>query len=114
MRVIRDEIKLCTDCMIIAVNADYSGLQYYLDGDKLDAKIDQINAGLDKLGPNLVMSFDPDFQYDFIIELANDARRELGLPERTNGIDEFDTWNACECCGTRLHGARYDFAILGE
>lgn len=57
-----------------------------------DARNAAIDAGLTRLGMHLV----PDFEGEY---------------ER--GHDEF-SWRQCECCLTRLGGARWDFAVLGE
>ena len=55
MKVLHRDIWLCADCTMVAVNADYSGLGYYLDGKELDAKIEAIDRGLADLGPHLVL-----------------------------------------------------------
>ena len=34
MKVVRDDIWLCSDCMIVAVNGDYSGLDYNYEPDE--------------------------------------------------------------------------------
>ncbi len=102
MAIERDEIELCTECMIVAVNGDYQAIDEYhgrgehpgrgelRDGAKERAAV--IDAGLAKLGPNLVPSFDS---------------------ETGKGIEEFSTW-PCECCGSALAGSRHQFATLGE
>lgn len=82
MRVVRDGIQLCTDCMILAVNGDESGLTA--------ERAETCYAGLEKLGPHLVPAFDSEAQ---------------------EGISEF-TYYPCECCGSKLGGTRYDFAVL--
>lgn len=91
MRVVRDEIPLCQDCMIAAVNDDYTSLDYYY-GEEADSRRAEIEKGLNALGPHLVPSFDS---------------------ETGKGMDEFSR-RRCESCRTDLAGARYDFAILGE
>lgn len=98
MKITRDGIQLCGDCMIVAVNGDYSGFDYQMNGRgpkaeaKRDARIAEVDAGLASLGPHLVPSFDV---------------------EADKGYDEFST-RPCECCGTKLHGSRFEFSILGE
>jgi hypothetical protein len=124
MQVIRDEIPLCADCMIAAVNGDFTGLDYHYgsrwtcqtctregtgtapdrcpscDSDRdadhgprseADKRLAEITAGLERLGPHLVPDFDS---------------------ETGKGHDEFSR-RPCGCCGCKLHGERFDFAILG-
>ncbi len=124
MEVIRDEIPLCSDCMIAAVNGDFSGLDYHYGSDwtcqtctfqgtgrapdrcpsctserddnhgprsKADERHAEIVAGLERLGAHLVPDFDSD---------------------TGKGHDEFSS-RPCGCCGCKLHGERFDFAILG-
>ncbi len=91
MRVIRDGIPLCDDCTIAAVNGDFTGLDYHY-GSGADARMGEITAGLDRLGPHLVPDHDS---------------------ETGRGIDEHST-RPCGCCDTRLHGQRHDFATLGD
>lgn len=90
MKVIRDGIQLCHDCMIAAVNGDFTGLDYHY-GSGADKRMAEIVAGLESLGPNLVSDFDG---------------------ETDKGIEEFST-HPCGCCGSKLAGGRHSFAILG-
>jgi hypothetical protein len=102
MKVIRDGIQLCDDCLIVAVNGDYSGIdEHYGKGlspgrgelrDGAKERAAEIDAGLTRLGPNLVPAFDS---------------------ETGKGINEF-SWTPCGCCGSRLGGGRHEFAVLGE
>jgi len=98
MNIIRDGIQLCEDCLIVAVNGDYSGFDYQMNGRgpeeeaKRDARIAEVDAGLTRLGPNLVPNFDS---------------------ETGKGYDEFSVY-PCGCCGTKLHGSRHEFAVLGD
>lgn len=85
MRIVRDGIQLCPDCMIAAVNGDTSGIE----SAELIAAID---AGLQRLGPHLVPSFDS---------------------ESGEGYDEFMA-RRCECCRLCNAGPRYEFSVLGE
>ena len=92
MRVIQDDLWLCTDCLIAAVNDDYIGLDYYYDKEDSTKREKVIRAGLTKLGPGLVW----------------DANSETG-----EGIEEFSSRH-CDCCGTHVAGQRERFIILGE
>lgn len=103
--ITRDGIKLCPDCMIAAVNGDFTGLDYhYGDGcdrwgrkvqPSADERMAQIQAGLERLGPGLVADFDSD---------------------TGRGIDEFAAapLGGCGCCGSHLAGEWHDFAILAD
>ncbi len=83
MHVARDGIELCTDCMFRAVNGD-------LPSDTTPERDAEIDAGLESLGPHLVPSFDT---------------------ETGEGYEAF-TWRRCDCCGSKLGGSRYEFAVL--
>jgi len=91
MQIIRDEIQLCADCMIAAVNGDFTGLDYHYGASKAAERMEAITVGLDKLGPHLVPAFDS---------------------ETGKGYSEFSSAR-CECCETKLAGSRHEFAILG-
>jgi len=101
MRIVRDDLWLCVDCLFVAVNGDYSGIdEYYGRGespgrgelrDGARERAAEIDAGLARLGPHLVSDFDS---------------------ESGDGIEEFARYT-CACCGTRLAGERHRFAVLG-
>ena len=90
MRIVRDDLQLCDDCTIAAVNGDFTGLDYHY-GDQADKRESEIEAGLLRLGIHLV----PDFN-----------------SETNRGINEFSS-RRCDCCTSRLAGSRHQFAILG-
>jgi ribosomal protein L37AE/L43A len=93
MRIVQDDLWLCTDCLTVAVNGDYTSFDYYYnDKAKADKRIAEVNAGLAKLGPHLVPNFDS---------------------ETGDGIEEFSV-NRCDSCGIKLAGGRHRFAVLGE
>lgn len=85
MEIIRDNIWLCVDCLMVAVNGDESGIED-------EKQIEATRAGLDELGPHLVPDFDS---------------------ETEEGIRDFSSCG-CDCCGSRLAGTMHRFAILGE
>ena len=91
VKVTQDNIWLCQDCLVAAVNDDYTGLDYSYSPKVDDQKAKEIREGLDKLGSHLVPDFDSDTE---------------------DGIDEFSR-KTCDCCGTWLAGSRHRFAILG-
>ena len=92
MKIIRDNIWLCGDCLFAAANDDYTGLAYHYCGLEAEEREKSIRAGLAKLGPCLVPDFDS---------------------ESGNGILEFSR-RGCDCCGSGLAGELHRFAILGE
>lgn len=84
MRVVQDDLWLCPDCTIAAVNGDVSGIDS-------DARVAEVWAGLERLGPHLVSDFDS---------------------ESGEGYREFSRCG-CDCCGSPLAGTMYRFAVLG-
>jgi hypothetical protein len=85
VRVIQDELYLCSDCTTVACNGSQGA----------DIEPEQLKAtedGLAKLGRNLV----PDF----------DSESSIGLRE-FSGV-------RCRACGSHFAGYRARFAILGE
>lgn len=121
MKIVQDELQFCEDCLIAAVNGDFTGLDYHYSSRVVcmdcnrdwkkspwaefcpncestdirpmaEVRQEQITAGLERLGANLVPNHDS---------------------ETGKGIDEFSR-SPCACCGTRLGGSRHEFAILGE
>ncbi len=92
MRVVRDDLWLCHDCLFAAVNGDFTGLDAHYQKDESERRMVAIVAGLDRLGPHLVPDFDS---------------------EKGEGVEDFSR-RVCDCCGTRLAGTRHRFAVLGE
>lgn len=91
MRIERDNLWLCEDCLHVAVNGDATGLDYHYKPDEAARRLGEITRGLQSLGPHLVPDFDS----------------ETGA-----GCEEFSTrW--CDCCASRLAGGRHRFAVLG-
>lgn len=99
MQVIQDDLWLCDDCTIAAVNGDFSGLD--MNPDTADHRQSEIMAGLERLGPHLVADdCDPDPDGD-----PADAREPGRL--------EF-SWRRCDCCrASNNAGSRTRFAVLG-
>lgn len=95
MKVIRDGSMLCDDCLIVAVNGDYTGFDYSYGPSRRaerDARIAAVSAGLERLGGHLVPAFDS---------------------ETGEGVHEFRR-GPCDCCRSPLAGQFHEFAILGE
>ena len=83
MKVKIENLALCIDCTMVAVNGDYSGLSWY--GADEQKRIDEIDKGLEELGGHLV--------------------------HEGRDPDEF-SHRQCDCCKSRLSGQREFFAIL--
>jgi hypothetical protein len=89
MNVLYDDLWFCTDCLMAAVNDDFTGLDYYYGADA-DARERKIRAGLGFWGAHLVPDFDS---------------------ETGEGILEFSKVT-CDCCDSPLAGTRHRFAVL--
>ena len=87
MKVKIDNLAFCEDCTIIAVNGDYTGLDYHYSEEDAAKRKQEIDDGLDTLGW---------VYYD-------DSREP----------DEFSA-RRCDCCGSALAGRRDYFVVLGE
>lgn len=85
MMIIKQELWLCDDCTIAAVNDDYTGFSS-------DEQIEASQKGLATLGQHLSANFDS---------------------ETDDGIREFSNCG-CDCCRSKLAGRFHRFAILGE
>lgn len=84
MKIVEDDLWLCPDCAIYAVNGDTSGI----DDDEREREVVE---GVNALGPHLVPDYDS---------------------ETGEGIEEFSR-RGCDACGSRLAGEHTRFAILG-
>ena len=82
--VIIENLRFCHDCMIAAVNDDYTGLDYYLGEPEATNRMNHIQESLEKLS---------------------------GRPVYTGDDDEFSS-RACDCCGENLAGERFGFSLL--
>ena len=88
MKVLDDNFMVCSDCIQVIANGDYSGLDYSCDVEEKfsEKRVDEINAGLED-NPGIA---------------CGDADKD----------EEFST-QPCECCGESLHGSRHHCVILG-
>jgi hypothetical protein len=91
MKILQDDLWLCDDCVMYAVNGDLTGIDYSYSGDEADERAKEVVRGVNSLGKNLVPDFDS---------------------ETGEGIEEFSR-RSCDACRLRLHGERHRFAILG-
>lgn len=101
MKIVRDNLWLCVDCLMAACNGDVSGVEpSHYDPSATreeretarDARITEIWDGLAGLGKHLVPDFDS---------------------ETEEGIRDFSSCG-CDACGSRLAGEMHRFAVLGE
>ena len=83
-----DNLAFCEDCTMVAVNGDYTGLDYHYSADEAEKRAQEINDGLAGLDGYV----------------CHDGSRDS---------DEFST-RKCDCCGTHLAGRRDYFIVLGE
>jgi hypothetical protein len=107
MKIIRDGIWLCVDCLFAAVNGDVSGIDYYLSGDAAEKRVAEIWAGLEKLGPHLVPDFDTEGEEN------DEGDTVFHTSDGDDGHREFSSCG-CDACGSRLAGEFHRFAILGN
>lgn len=135
MQVINENLWLCTDCVMVAVNGDYTALDYHYDEGNFQKRKREIDAGLDAL-PGLVPDWDTDEEWwecsdcGHRTTLANAPTepdpdgdggynhvcpkcRSHDLSRRDCGYEEFSRRD-CDCCGSELAGSRHRFAQLGE
>ncbi len=84
MRVIKDDLWLCVDCLMLACNGDGSGIES-------PAREAACVAGLEALGPHLVPDFDSD---------TGEGHRVF-------------SWCGCDSCGL-TGGEFHRFAVLGD
>lgn len=128
MNITVTDLWLCDDCTQAAVNGDLTSLDYHYSPDEADERLAEIQHGLERLGPNLVIDInDPDedpcdtYTRSMWVQEVQDDNTDASwetwararMEERGTGWEEFST-ETCDCCGTTLAGARTRFAILGD
>lgn len=79
-------VLVCTDCLEVVTNHDYTSLDYYYDEDDANLRREEIDAGLSRLG--------------------------LITRGETSQDKELSTC-PCECCGNQLHGDRHHCVTVG-
>lgn len=124
MEIVRDGIQLCDDCLIIAVNGDYTGLDYHYGSNWRCLTCTREGTGrAPSHCPFCTSEADSDHgprsKADDRMAEINAGFAKLGpnlVPnfdsEAGTGISEFSS-TPCGCCSTRLAGGRHEFAILG-
>ena len=88
MEILDDNFMVCEDCIQVIANDDYTGLDYHYNEQDSQRRMDEINAGLEKVGAGLC---------------CGDSDKN----------DDFSLYS-CDCCGSDLHGERFHCVILGE
>lgn len=83
--IVDNEFMVCADCQMIIANDDASGLDYRLDEEASAQRKAEIRECIE----------------------AVDGHISLGDSEK----DEDFSSQGCDCCGTRLAGARYHFIV---
>lgn len=86
------DLWFCSDCTIVAVNGDWSGIDDEERVAAIDAGAQRLSEKYGHVSPN----FDAD---------SDD--------EDKRGIRDF-SWCGCDCCGSKLGGEFHRFAVLGE
>lgn len=90
MKVIDDNFLVCTDCIMVIANGDYSELNYYYpDNDDADPdkRAEEIDAGIENAGGRIVPG-NPEYDKEF-------------------------SSRPCDCCGSHLAGHRHHCVIIG-
>jgi len=84
-----DEIMVCSDCLMVIANGDYTGLDLENTPDDPDAgsrRAREIDEGIESFKGYLCAG-DSDKDHEF-------------------------SWSRCECCGSKLGGSRHHVVIL--
>lgn len=89
------ELLMCGDCCQWLVNADPSGLDYYLNEEESAARLEDIKAG----------------ERAILEEHGEGAHIVPNIGEEDG---ESFSATACDCCGSRLAGGRYAFSVLKD
>ena len=82
--ILDDEFMVCSDCLMVIANGDYSGLA--IDPSTEDQRTKEINDGLDSI-EGYVACGDSDNDHEF-------------------------SSRPCECCETHLAGSRHHCVVL--
>jgi hypothetical protein len=85
--IIDDEYMVCTDCLMVIANADYSGLDYHYSPAEAEQRRAAIDAGMDRAGGYIC---------------CGDSDRDLEFSRR-----------GCDCCGSDLAGSLHHCIVLG-
>lgn len=136
MQVVAEDLYLCVDCMYFAETGDATHFDGAYEEPEASLRLERVEASLRRLGPHLVADYDLDerwyeccdcyercreseikkfldTEYKEWIQVCPHCGEHDTLTERDCGYEEFSR-RECDCCGSRLAGERYRFAILGE
>jgi hypothetical protein len=124
MEIKRDGILLCDDCLIAAVNGDFTGLDYHYGSNWTCQTCTREGTGRTPDACPFCLSerddnHGPRSEADKRMAEVTAGLEKLGAhlvpnydSETGQGVHEF-TWRGCGCCGSSLGGGRHEFAILG-
>jgi len=123
--ITHDGLKLCPDCMIAAVNGDFTGLDN-LTGWKCLSCHHEADRGRapthcpectseahDNHGPHSAADLRMAAITAGLERLGKLGHLVMTSTQWGKGHDEFSS-SECECCRDAGHGERYEFAILGD
>ena len=82
------ELEVCPDCLMVIANGDYSGIDYYLNGQEADDRCKAIDDGM------------ADWQ--------GYGGRLVACDSESSSFSK----TPCDCCGDDLHGDRYPVNLL--
>lgn len=124
MKLKDDDIWLCADCLMAAVNDDYTGLDYYYKEPEATERMEKIKAGLERLG-YISPHFDTESETCYYCpdcERYNSGESGLdvcpscgegGVEDTGNGYEEF-SHRGCDCCDSTLAGSFWRFCSFEE
>lgn len=84
--IIDEDYRVCADCYHVITNGDYTYLDYHYNEKDAAKRVKEINKGIANAGGHIC---------------AGDSDKD----------DEFAK-RPCDCCGSKLHGARYHCVVL--
>lgn len=88
IEILDNNFMVCSDCLMVIANGDYTGLDNYVDGDD---RAEEIDAGLERATEN----------GEHIV--AGDSEND----------SDFSAMQ-CDCCRTRLAGSRHHCVLLSQ
>jgi hypothetical protein len=86
--VLNDNFMVCTECLMVIANDDYSMLDYYYSPEDAEKRAEEIREGMVSIVGYIVPG--------------------------DNEFDEEFSKEPCECCGELLAGTRHHCIVLGD
>jgi hypothetical protein len=84
-----EKYMVCTDCMLVIANGDYSSLDYHFDEKESKERAESIDKGIDSL-------------------IEKGGYLTIGDLETK---EDFSIYS-CECCGSKLAGERFEAIVI--